>query len=113
MGNGYVIVDPRGKVIRHASRWGSLGTKAEAAYLAAGEGLIEAEAADATRVELYTDSEVVFRQLNGEFDGTNPNLRDLHRWVLSWLRSFKRGRCVYLGREESGQAERLASAAFD
>jgi len=113
MGIGLVVVNPEGQVIRQLSEWGHTGTKERAEYLAVVYALEEAYSADVLRVELRTDSELVVRQLDGEFQGEDIDLKDLHHSAASLLEAFESSRYVYWDREEMLQADTLARAGFD
>jgi len=113
MGIGAVIYDPDGKVAGTASAARSWGTNNQAEWLAALAALNTARGAGARRVELRMDSELVVRQLNGEYRVKNEGLRPLHERTQELLRGFDDRRCVYVRREGDSDADRLANGALD
>ena len=113
MGMGALVINPRGRVVQRVSISGPSGTNNKAEYLAAIAALEAARAAGARRVELRMDSELVVRQLSGEYRVKNEGLKPLHEKASRLLRGFERWRCVHIGREANRRADRLANRALD
>jgi ribonuclease HI len=113
MGIGAAVLSPEGQVIRRVSRWGHPGTKTRAEYLAVIIGLEQARAADVQDIEIRTDSELVVRHLNGEFQSDDFDLTFSHGEAVSELESFKHRRCRHIPEEENGLAIRLTDRALD
>jgi ribonuclease HI len=113
MGVGAIVYDPEGTVVRSISYSRPQGTNNQAEYLAAIAALEADHDAGARSVELRMDSELVVRQLNGEYRVKNKGLQPLYLRVQRLLRDFDHWRCVHVGRDDNVEADRLANEALD
>jgi ribonuclease HI len=108
---GVVISDPAG---RELLAWGEgigRATNNVAEYRAAIAGLQKALELGARSVELCADSELLIRQVRGEYRVKNAGLRPLHAKVLELLARFERSSASYVPREKNSRADALAAAA--
>lgn len=62
---------------------------------------------------IYSDSELLIRQLNGEYRVKNENLLPLYLEIKFFLRSFRKINFCYIVREKNKIADRLANRAID
>jgi ribonuclease HI len=108
-GYGVVIEDEKGTVIRELA--GSLGiaTNNVAEYGALLRALEEARRLGAGEVEVYTDSELLARQIGGTYTVKSPRLLPLYREVRAALGAFRSYRIVHIAREENSRADALAT----
>ncbi|MEE8622235.1 MAG: reverse transcriptase-like protein, partial [Syntrophobacteria bacterium] len=65
------------------------------------------------RIEIFSDSELVVRQLSGKYKVRNPRLRSLFDQAVSRLQQFDDYAIFHVGRELNQQADRLANEAID
>jgi ribonuclease HI len=84
-----------------------------AEYQALLQALRFARARGARCVEVFSDSELLVRQVNGEYRVRNPGLVPLHSEARMLLGGFARARVVHVGRERNVEADRLANKAID
>ncbi|MGB9921078.1 MAG: ribonuclease HI family protein [Moorellales bacterium] len=107
-GYGVVIQDREGRVLAELS--GSLGvaTNNVAEYTALLKALEQARQLGAEEVEVYTDSELLARQIGGTYAVKSPRLAPLYRQAQSALSAFRRYRVVHVPREENRVADALA-----
>lgn len=112
-GAGFVIVGPGGKVLRR--RAVSLGrlTNNAAEYRALIAALHEAAAMGARKVHVKADSELLVKQMRGEYKVAAPNLKPLHAWAHKLLRRFEEVRFEAVPREDNAEADQLAKAAAE
>jgi ribonuclease HI len=98
-----------------ASLYGYLGraTNNVAEYQALLHGLRFALARGASSVEVYSDSELLVRQIGGLYRVKNPGLLPLFREAKGLLSRFERGRVVHVPRERNREADALANRAVD
>ncbi len=98
-----------------ASLYGYLGkaTNNVAEYQALVHGLRFALARGASSVEVYSDSELLVRQIDGQYRVKNPGLQPLHREAKGLLACFERARVVHVPRERNREADALANRAVD
>ncbi len=62
---------------------------------------------------VYSDSELLVRQINGEYKVKAAHLRPLHLEAVRRLRAFPAARILHVGREENRRADLLANLAID
>jgi len=98
-----------------ASLYGYLGTATNnvAEYQALVHGLRFALARGASSVEVYSDSELLVRQIDGRYRVKNPGLQPLHQEAKGLLARFERARVVHVPREGNREADALANRAVD
>ncbi len=98
-----------------ASLYGYLGraTNNVAEYQALVHGLRFALARGARSVEVYSDSELLVRQIDGRYRVKNPGLQPLHGEAKGLLARFARARVVHVPRERNREADALANRAVD
>jgi ribonuclease HI len=67
----------------------------------------------ARKVTVFLDSELVVRQLRGEYRVREPHLKSLHQEALEVLNRFSQYSILYIPREENRRADQLANEAID
>jgi ribonuclease HI len=112
-GAGVVLLDEKGEQIFELSRYLDNGTNNEAEYRALVRGLEAAADLGVKRIEIFSDSELVVRQLSGKYKVRNPRLRSLFDQAVSRLQQFDDYAIFHVGRELNQQADRLANEAID
>jgi ribonuclease HI len=112
-GFGVHVAAPDGSEV--ASLFGYLGTATNnvAEYQALLHGLRFALARGARGVEVYSDSELLVRQIEGRYRVKNAGLLPLHREARALLARFERARVAHVPREENREADALANRAVD
>jgi ribonuclease HI len=65
------------------------------------------------RIRVHSDSELLVRQLNGQYRVRDPKLRILFERARSLLRRFDRHTIVHVGREKNKLADKLANRGID
>ncbi len=98
-----------------ADLYGYLGraTNNVAEYQALLHGLRFALAREARQVEVFSDSELLVRQLAGRYRVKNPGLQPLFREASALLSQFERSRVTHVPRERNREADALANRAVD
>jgi len=76
-------------------------------------GLENALAVGITQLEVRSDSELLVRQLKGEYKVKNEGLKPLHIDAFSLARRFESVEFVHIPREENEAADALANEAMD
>jgi ribonuclease HI len=110
---GVVVSTPDGEVLEeHAERIGS-ATNNIAEYRALMLGLERALALGAREVELIGDSELVVRQVQGEYKVRDEVLWRLHKHVIRALAEFDSWSIRHVRREENEVADRLVNEVLD
>jgi len=110
---GVVIEDDQGRTVYEASRALGVRTNNEAEYLALITALEYLKGARPSHVEFLLDSELVVRQLKGEYKVKEPRLQSLYGQVIMLLNAVPRHRIRHVPRSENARADELANEALD
>jgi ribonuclease HI len=108
-----VISTPDGELLAQASELLGVTTNNVAEYRGLLLGLERARELGATEVELVNDSELVAKQLTGEYKVKHPDMRPLHAKALAALRAFERWSIRSVPRTQNEAADVLVNAALD
>jgi ribonuclease HI len=108
-GIGVVIEKPDGEVFRIA-KWIGHQDNNVAEYAALLEALQFAVERKATALHVYSDSELVVKQMTGEYACRSPRLYSLNWMCRKLARSLKFG-IAHIPRENNLEANRLANRA--
>ena len=65
----------------------------------------------AKRIKIHGDSELIIRQVNGEYNAHHPRLRAYQNDVMDLLEAFDESQLIFVPRKENIIAHNLASAA--
>lgn len=112
-GIGVVLFDPRGEVADRTARFIGTTTNNVAEYTALIAGLQRAFELGARRLDVYSDSELMVRQLNGQYRVKNEGLKPLFRQAVSLAARFEAVRFIHVPREQNREADRLANQGID
>lgn len=110
---GVVLQDGTGKRVAEISRFIGTATNNQAEYQAIIAALEKAAALAARSVELRADSELVVKQLKGEYRVKNAELKPLFERAQALSRTFSPFSIKYIPREQNSAADRLANQAFE
>jgi ribonuclease HI len=108
-GIGVVIEHDDGVKVRIA-RWIGQHDNNVAEYAALLEALQYAVGLKATALHVFSDSQVVVRQMKGEYACRSPRLYSLH-WVCQKLARSLQFSIAHVRREENAEANSLANSA--
>ncbi len=112
-GAGAILKDSRGKTLKKISRYLGVATNNVAEYQALLLGLKEAKKLGAKQLGIYSDSELLIKQIEGEYRVKSEHLKDLFRKAIKELKKFSRFAFFHIPREENKEADRLANRAID
>lgn len=76
-------------------------------------GLVAAQANGATIVEVRLDSDLVVRQMKGEWRVRHPGLVPLHKKATTLARKFEEVSYAWVPRDRNKKADWLANAVLD
>jgi len=108
-----VVADAEGNVLEERSETIGRATNNVAEYRALLLGIERARALGALELDLVGDSELVARQVRGEYRVRDPNLRELHSRVANELSGFDRWTIRNVPRAENARADGLVNDALD
>ncbi len=108
-----VVATPEGEILEEHSETIGQATNNVAEYRALLLGIERARALGAREVELVGDSELIVRQVRGEYRVKDAALRELHARVDEALDGLERWSIRHVRREENERADRLVNEALD
>lgn len=108
-----VVQDGDGEVLEERSKGIGSATNNVAEYRALLLGIERAAELGASRLQLVGDSELIVRQVKGEYKVKDPALRVLHQQVLDALDGFDDWSIRHVPREENAEADRLVNEELD
>ena len=111
-GVGVSIANGEGKSLVAISRYLGHKTNNEAEYWALLLALREAKRLGADSVKVFTDSELIERQVRGRYRVKDLKLKPLHATVVQNLRHFSSFEIESIPRECNREADRLANQAI-
>jgi ribonuclease HI len=109
-----VITDPSdGTVLDEATELLGETTNNVAEYRGLLLGLARASALGADEVDVYNDSELVAKQVNGEYKVKHAAMKPLHAQALAALGGFARWSLRSVPRAQNADADALVNQALD
>ena len=99
-------------VVRIAEYLG-VGTNNFAEYSALLTALRFAVATRCEELQVYADSELVVKQINGEYQVKNESIRALFDSAQRWIALIPRFTIAHVRRESNKEADQLANRAMD
>jgi ribonuclease HI len=108
-----VISTPGGDVLDEAHELLGVATNNVAEYRGLLLGLARARALGADEVEVVNDSELVAKQVNGQYKVKHPDMRPLYEQALQALRLFDSWSIRSVPRAQNAEADALVNQALD
>lgn len=108
-----VISTPDGEVLAEHAELLGRATNNVAEYRALLLGLERAKELGASEVEVVNDSELVAKQINGQYKVKHESMRPLYLQALAALRDFASWTVRSVPRAQNARADALVNAALD
>jgi ribonuclease HI len=108
-----VILNPDGHIVAKIGKFLGDSTNNVAEYMGLILGLKRAKAMGIKELEVYSDSELLVKQLAGEYQVKADHLRPLHDEARSLLQGFSFIEVRHIPREENAQADAMSNRAID
>lgn len=112
-GAGFTLEDGRGNLLAARGIYLGRTTNNIAEYTAIKEALAAAREFGAESIRLFSDSELLVRQLNGQYKVKSDNLKELYGDCMELLAGFKAWQIIHVYREQNKRADTLANEAMD
>lgn len=112
-GAGYLLKDDEGNVAFEGCRYLGEKTNNQAEYLALTEGLVKAIEMGVGELLISLDSELIVKQIKGEYRVKNDGIKPLFKRVKELLEKFGSYSIKHIPREKNKDADRLANKAID
>jgi len=109
---GVAIKDKRGRLITFISQRIGRATNNQAEYRAIIAALEEAIRLGAKQVDIKTDSELVVKQINGEYRVKKATLKPLYQQVKQLQGSLEGFTISHIPRQQNTEADKLANKAL-
>ncbi|MEM2143853.1 MAG: ribonuclease HI family protein [Candidatus Jordarchaeaceae archaeon] len=112
---GFVVCDGEDKVLTSQGKYIGIHTNNQSEYLALTEALEHALTYSRGRIHCFLDSELVVRQLNGEYEVRDSDLRKLFLEVKRLEKKFESVKYSYVPRNTGklSIADRLVNKTLD
>lgn len=110
---GFLVTDPRGRVLASEGRFLGTMTNNEAEYRGLIAGLEAAARLGAREVEVRLDSELIVRQLTGVYRVRAPHLLPLYQRARALLGGFPHAVVRHVPRAQNARADALANEALE
>jgi ribonuclease HI len=110
-GVGILLISPRGEMFEFAFPIQPLSQITKLSMKRCSERLQYLKEAKAILVEIFGDSELVIKQLNGQYECRNDILRNYYEECKEILKNFQLVILQHIPRENNGEANRLAQSA--
>lgn len=108
----FVLVPEHGAPIEEKGCLGS-ATNNVAEYTALVRALERAAELGAQHLLVHSDSELLVKQMNGEYRVKNESLKELYDEARALIRDFKDVKLVHVRREQNKRADALCNEALD
>ena len=112
-GIGIVLADPEGNVVKEVAEPLGIATNNVAEYSALIRALEEARALGCSRIAVITDSELMARQINGQYAVKTPHLVPLFRRAVVLMSQFDSASVTHTRRENNKHADKLSNLGAD
>ena len=110
---GAVVSSPDGDVLDEATEYLGTATNNVAEYRGLLLGLDRAKAIGATEVDVVNDSELIAKQVNGEYKVKHVDMKPLHRASLDAFADFDSWLIRTVPRAQNKDADALVNQALD
>lgn len=109
-----MLTDSEDKTVGEVCKYlGDNLTNNQAEYQALILALKGAKEKGATRLKIFADSELMVKQVRGEYRVKNDGIKPLHQEVMTLLRGMGKYSIDYIPRERNKRADKLANLAID
>ena len=108
-----VVIKHDGQVIKAFGEYMGETTNNQAEYTAVIRALETVKELGAEEVDCYMDSELVVKQMKGEYRVKNQGLAVLHLKIWNLLHSFKQVHFHHIRREKNTEADAEVNRAID
>ena len=112
-GAGAVLLGEQGEELAARSVYLGACTNNVAEYKALLVGLEEAQRQGCGQLDIFLDSELIVRQIQGSYKVKNETLLPLFRQVREWLDRFETWSITHVPRAQNARADQLANQGID
>ena len=110
---GVVFKDKKGKLLKELSEYIGHKTNNVAEYTGLIQGLTYALKARFLNLDVYLDSELVVKQINGIYKVKHPEMKICYQKVIELKKQFESCSVSHILRHKNTEADALANKALD
>jgi len=110
---GVVLENEKGEAVYELSKYIGECTNNEAEYVALWTGLQMAASKEVKKIKVFVDSELVVKQVNGEYKVKNARLKKMSQRVKSLMSNFDEISFTHVKRSANKKADALVNEALD
>jgi formyltetrahydrofolate-dependent phosphoribosylglycinamide formyltransferase len=110
---GFILIDPNGNQIQSKAIFLGQTTNNTAEYTAIVKALEAAKQLGATQLTVFSDSELLVRQLNGRYKVKSEQIRPLFRQAADLIGEFESCEVKHITRDKNRQADDLVNQALN
>ncbi len=110
---GVAIYDLNGNLIKINGKYCGVLTNNQAEYEALLTGLRMAHAMKANEIECYLDSDLIVKQIKGEFKIKNKIINEYVRKINTLLKNFHKVNFIHVARSENSIADKIVNIILD
>jgi len=110
---GFVLAEPGGNQLQAKAFFIDHATNNVAEYTAIIKALEAAKEINARRLTIFSDSELLVRQINGQYKVKSEQLRPLFQQAVNLINGFEDWSLKHIPREKNKQADALVNQALD
>ncbi|MBN2456685.1 MAG: phosphoribosylglycinamide formyltransferase [Sedimentisphaerales bacterium] len=110
---GFVLIRPSGVKIQARAVYLGRATNNVAEYTGLAKALEAAIGLGASRITAFSDSELLVKQINGDYRVKSEHIRVLFRQVVNMLNKFESWQVKHITRQHNSQADSLVNRALD
>lgn len=107
-----VVIKENDRIVEEIGAYIGKTTNNMAEYLALIRGLEEVLIRGHKKASFFTDSELLVKQLNGQYKVKNENLKPLHYHILTLINKMEDFSIKHVPREKNEHADKLANEAI-
>jgi ribonuclease HI len=112
-GAGAVIISPEGHIVARVGKFLGEETNNVAEYMGLIIGLKRAKAMGIKELDVLADSELMVKQLNGDYAVKADHLKPLYEEARGLFKAFSAIEIRHIPREENAQADAMSNRAID
>ncbi len=110
---GVIVTDENGTVLAEIGEYIGETTNNVAEYKALLRGLKEVDRLGAQEISVYSDSELLVKQMEGAYRVRHPGLVTLNNQARNMIRVFAQVTLTHVPREQTASADKLANEVLD
>lgn len=107
-----VLIKEKGKIVKEIAQAIGQATNNIAEYTALVRALEEAKQLGGQKIYIHTDSELMFKQIQGSYQVKAPQIKPLYEKAIALAKQFRKIEFKWVPREENKDADRLAQSVL-